>query len=111
MSKARPFRSVPATDVAARSDVLRRLELELLRRLDGRASGRLDRPLVEADGALDLAPRLGASLIGSVAAGRSRGSRQRQDVGVSKAAHSPCPAGGGAPLTTRSISARIPTIE
>ncbi len=36
---ARPYRSVPATDVAARSDVLRRLELELLRRLDGRASG------------------------------------------------------------------------
>jgi uncharacterized protein (DUF58 family) len=30
---------VPATDVAARSDVLRRLELELLRRLDGRVSG------------------------------------------------------------------------
>jgi uncharacterized protein (DUF58 family) len=32
-------RSVPVTDVASRSDVLRRLELELRRRLDGRASG------------------------------------------------------------------------
>lgn len=39
MSKGRPFRSVPATEVAARSDVLRRLELELLRRLDGLVSG------------------------------------------------------------------------
>lgn len=32
-------RSVPVTDVASRSDVLRRLELELRRRLDGRVSG------------------------------------------------------------------------
>jgi len=39
MTTPRTYTSVPATSVAARSDVLRRLELELLRRLDGRVSG------------------------------------------------------------------------
>lgn len=36
---ASAHRSVPVTDVASRSDVLRRIELGLRRRLDGRASG------------------------------------------------------------------------